>query len=184
MNWQLVSLDDTAPQPWRNGGGTTRELLAWPAPSAWRVRLSVAEVQAAGPFSRYEGVERWFAVLQGQGVVLRVGGAEHRLTRESESFGFDGGAAVDCALVDGPTRDFNLMAAPGRASMRRVRGAAGVEVRAPALLALYAHAEPAELRTAKGDLRVPAFHLAWRLQDTPLTARLRADDALWMEALA
>ena len=28
-DWQLVSLDAAAAQPWRNGGGTTRELLVW-----------------------------------------------------------------------------------------------------------------------------------------------------------
>ena len=29
-------LADVAPQPWRNGGGVTRELLAWPAAGDWR----------------------------------------------------------------------------------------------------------------------------------------------------
>ena len=183
MNWNRVCLDGVAPQPWRNGGGSTRELLAWPSVANWRVRLSVADVEAAGPFSRFEGIERWFAVLQGEGVVLRTGGAEHRLTRESEPLRFDGAGAVDCALIDGATRDFNLMAAPGRARMHRVRGASSFTVRAPALLALYAHDHPAELRTDEGELVVPAFHLAWRLQTTPVTAQVNAEDALWMEAL-
>ena len=46
MNWRSVSLASVPPQPWKNGGGTTRELLAWPAGADWRVRLSVAEVVA------------------------------------------------------------------------------------------------------------------------------------------
>ena len=46
MSWNLVQLADVAPQPWKNGGGTTRELLAWPDAASWRVRLSVAEVAA------------------------------------------------------------------------------------------------------------------------------------------
>ena len=44
-NWQVVSLDDVEPKPWRNGGGITRELLAWPHASEWRIRISVAPYQ-------------------------------------------------------------------------------------------------------------------------------------------
>ena len=33
-----VCAADVAPQAWRNGGGSTRELLAWPAGADWRLR--------------------------------------------------------------------------------------------------------------------------------------------------
>ncbi|OYU94699.1 MAG: histidine utilization protein HutD, partial [Burkholderiales bacterium PBB5] len=48
MTLHRVELETTSPQPWRNGGGTTHELLAWPpgAP-AWLVRVSVARIAAA-----------------------------------------------------------------------------------------------------------------------------------------
>ena len=46
----------------------TRELLAEPAPN-WRWRISVADIQGSGAFSAYPGVSRWFAVVQGAGVV-------------------------------------------------------------------------------------------------------------------
>ena len=94
MSWNLVQLADVAPQPWKNGGGTTRELLAWPDADRWRVRLSVAEVAADGPFSRFDGVQRWFAVLGGAGVQLVVDGVTHTLTAASEPFAFDGAAAT------------------------------------------------------------------------------------------
>jgi environmental stress-induced protein Ves len=87
------------PQPWKNGGGTTRELLAWPAAADWRVRLSVAEVAADGPFSRFEGVQRWFAVLRGAGVRLVVDGVAHTLTAASEPLAFDGAADTQCTLL-------------------------------------------------------------------------------------
>ena len=112
MKWNLVALADVPPQPWRNGGGATRELLAHPGPANWRVRMSVADVQAAGPFSRFEGIERWFAVLEGAGVVLRLAGEERLLTRGDPPLRFDGGVPVHCTLFTGATRDFNLMAAP------------------------------------------------------------------------
>ena len=44
MTLHTVALSSATPQAWRNGGGVTRELLAWPAADAWRVRVSVADV--------------------------------------------------------------------------------------------------------------------------------------------
>jgi environmental stress-induced protein Ves len=183
MNWVLVPLASVTPQPWRNGGGLTRELLPWPSPADWRVRLSIADVQAAGPFSRFEGVERWFAVLEGEGVVLRIGGDAHRLTRDSEPLRFDGAAAVDCKLLANTTRDFNLMAAPGRSRMHRVRRKLAFSTRGPALLALYAHDQPARVALGDEGLDVPAFHLAWRAVDGPAGGTVSGEDALWMEAM-
>jgi environmental stress-induced protein Ves len=182
MNWQLVSLDAQPAQHWRNGGGTTRELLAWPQRQDWTVRLSVADVQSSGPFSRFDGVERWFAVLEGDGVVLAGGLGTHRLTGDSDPFRFDGGVPVECTLAHGPTRDFNLMALPGRGRMQRVRGAAGVRAPAGALLALYTHAAGAHLRTDDDALVLPPYHLAWTLAAEPALVQVTAHDALWMEA--
>ena len=68
MSVRAIHVDEVAPQRWRNGGGFTRELLAWPAVEAWRLRVSVAEVESDGPFSSFPAVERWFAVLDGNGV--------------------------------------------------------------------------------------------------------------------
>ncbi len=100
---------DRAPQAWRNGGGRTRELLAWPAGPNWRLRISLADIDADGPFSVFPGVQRWFAVLEGGGVALTFAGAEQRLTPQSAPLCFDGADAPGCRLVDGPTRDLNLM---------------------------------------------------------------------------
>ena len=67
-----VRLEDCPFVPWRNGGGRTRELLAWPTPESWSVRVSVAEIEADGPFSQLPGIDRCFAVLAGAGVVLTL----------------------------------------------------------------------------------------------------------------
>jgi hypothetical protein len=109
MKPRLVHMLDVPAQPWRNGGGVTRELLASPAGEAWQLRISVADIDADGPFSRYPGVERWFTVLQGQGVELTIDGAVHRLARGDAPLRFDGAAATHTRLIDGPTRDLNLM---------------------------------------------------------------------------
>lgn len=115
---RLVSLTDVPAQPWRNGGGVTRELLtlAVTAPAddssshaPWRLRLSVAEVDVDGPFSKFVGVTRWFAVLHGDGVMLDIDGQAHRLAPGDEPVRFDGAAVTTCRLLGGATRDLNLM---------------------------------------------------------------------------
>jgi environmental stress-induced protein Ves len=106
---RLVHAADAPRQRWRNGGGWTRELLALPDARAWQVRISVADVEADGPFSVFAGVERWFTVLHGQGVTLTIDGATHRRTPSDAPLQFAGEATTDCRLIDGPTRDLNLM---------------------------------------------------------------------------
>ncbi len=120
---RLVREADVTPVPWRNGGGLTRELLAWPSPNDWRLRLSVADVAQDGPFSSYPGVTRVFAVLQGAGVVLDFAGATHTVCPGDAPLVFDGEAAPGCRLLDGPVRDFNLMARGGRCAVLPVESA-------------------------------------------------------------
>jgi uncharacterized protein len=106
---KLVLADDTPRQSWRNGGGRTRELLAGPDPSAWRFRVSVAEIDADGPFSVFAGVQRWFAVVEGAGVELTIDGRREQVTPQSDPLAFAGAALTSCRLLDGPTLDLNLM---------------------------------------------------------------------------
>ena len=127
-------LQDACTQPWRNGGGVTRELLAWaperaagthrasnPQHSDWAVRVSVADITQDGPFSAFPGIDRCFTVLQGPGVVLTLRGADLRLTPDSEPLAFDGADAPGCRLISRATRDLNLMVrqSTGRAWMQR-----------------------------------------------------------------
>ncbi len=123
MPRELRALDVT-PQPWRNGGGRTRELVASPPGADWMLRVSLADIDVDGPFSAFPGVQRWFAVVAGAGVVLTLPGATgtRRLTTADEPFAFDGAAAPGCRLIDGPTRDLNLMLRGGlRGEMARAR---------------------------------------------------------------
>lgn len=101
---------DRAPaQAWRNGGGVTRELFAWPPGEAWQVRVSIADIDRSGPFSSFAGVTRWFVVLEGEGVELGLPGGDVTLRPGDAARCFDGAAAPACRLLDGPTRDLNLM---------------------------------------------------------------------------
>lgn len=109
MSWSVVNAADVEPQRWRNGGGLTRELLAWPHAADWLLRVSVADIEADGPFSAFPGVERWFGVLAGQGVRLFEGAAACELRMGDALLEFDGGLAPACQLLGGPTRDLNVM---------------------------------------------------------------------------
>lgn len=107
----IVEADAVPPQPWKNGGGVTRELLRWPAAGAWQLRLSLADIAADGPFSAFPGVVRWFVVLEGDGVELTIDGQPHRRRPGDSPLRFDGAADTHCRLLSGPTRDLNLMLA-------------------------------------------------------------------------
>lgn len=150
---------DISPQPWRNGGGTTRELLARPAGDAWRVRVSVADVVSDGPFSSFPDVSRWFAVIDGAGVVLAIDGVEHCCTAGGPTLAFAGEADTRSRLIDGPTRDLNLMLRGAAGAMRRV--VAGDPFRPEASeCGLYASAA-GRVRVGASDEPMPAQALRW-----------------------
>lgn len=115
----VVQAEEVTPQAWRNGGGTTRELLAWPNVNAWQVRISRADIDADGPFSSFPGIKRWFAVLSGKGVELQFKDRRRTISIQDEVFPFDGQDAPFCRLIDGSTRDLNLMVQGGTGSMEK-----------------------------------------------------------------
>jgi environmental stress-induced protein Ves len=77
----------------------------------WRV--SVADIETSGPFSRYPYVDRCFVLLDGGGLTLHVDGAEHRISPLSP-FDFDGGSDTACVLSEGSARALNVMTRRGR----------------------------------------------------------------------
>jgi environmental stress-induced protein Ves len=192
MTWHTIHLADVPATPWRNGGGLTREMAIWPSAAAWRWRMSVAEVTASGPFSRFDGITRWFAVLKGAGVALTVRTpsdsddlviCEHHLTQHEPALCFDGGATTSCQLLDGPTQDFNLMVADDclPARMVRVHGDLHVLAGASKTIAIYAVDARATVRFNEEDLFVPAGTLVWRTLTKAAEVRIQGTHALWME---
>lgn len=189
MTWQMIHLNDIPPSPWRNGGGVTRELIAWPGADNWRWRMSVAEVAQSGPFSKFEGVQRWFAVLTGAGVRLTMGaqGGEQahtqELTQTSAPFCFDGEQPVDCTLTDGATQDFNLMLRAGQAKARmaRVNGEFSSLLQTPKIIAVYAITTVASLHFENQVLTLQPGTLVWRPCPAGSKFLVKADNALWME---
>jgi uncharacterized protein len=97
---------------WKNGGGVTTEILAEPKAEGGHLwRLSIAEVAQSGPFSDFSGYDRTIMLIDGPGFTLDFESApSRRIDRPFEPFSFDGGWKTNCTLIDGPIRDFNLMA--------------------------------------------------------------------------
>jgi uncharacterized protein len=128
----LIRGADLVAAPWKNGGGVTREVAAFPEGAgldAFVWRVSIADVAQAGPFSRFVGIDRTLVLLSGAGMLLDettedgAAGAQgaqsvktHALTRPLDMARFTGEAPIDARLVDGATRDFNLMVRRGAAS--------------------------------------------------------------------
>lgn len=105
--------------PWKNGGGSTTELLIRPegATLAERFffRVSMADVASSGPFSTFAGFDRHLVIVSGKGMTLSVGG--HALALEPlRPVCFSGDDAASGALVDGPVRDFNVIVERARAT--------------------------------------------------------------------
>lgn len=108
---RLIAFNDLTPAPWKNGGGSTTELLAFPAGAgfdAFDWRVSLATIAASGPFSRFDGIDRSLALVEGAAVTLTIDGAALALGRGDPPLRFAGEADV-AALVDGTTTDFNVM---------------------------------------------------------------------------
>ena len=97
-------------QPWKNGGGITHEIVREDDALGTRWRVSIAEVASDGPFSRFDGIDRIILMLTGNGFCLHgVGADPERIVSPLQPFAFPGEAVIQCMLVAGPVRDFNLM---------------------------------------------------------------------------
>lgn len=99
------------PEPWKNGGGVTRTLAADPD-GRWRV--SIADIERDGPYSRFPGYDRVSVVLSGEGVTLQGEGVLVALQpREPAPFGGDD--VLQSTLIGGPVRVLNLFVRRGEA---------------------------------------------------------------------
>jgi environmental stress-induced protein Ves len=164
----LVAVSDIAPLPWKNGGGVTRELLRVAcddgAGADWGMRISVADIDADGPFSPFPGVTRWFAVIAGAGVSLSwPGRAPLLLRRGAPALCFAGDPGPDCQLLDGSTRDLNVMVRTnwGHASVVGATFDDEASLGHSRGLGLFA-LRPLRLHaTGASALEMPALSLAW-----------------------
>lgn len=111
---KIFSKDQFKEMSWKNGGGSTTELLRIPKDTDhFTVRFSVAVVSSDGPFSQFPDIDRTLLILKGEGV--NVNG--EILTPLSPAFQFNGESEIQCTLINGPVKDFNVMVKRGFAKV-------------------------------------------------------------------
>ncbi|HVF35927.1 MAG TPA: HutD family protein [Candidatus Saccharimonadia bacterium] len=108
---------------WKNGLGWTSEIAISPAGAAfaddaYEWRLSIAELEADSDFSALPGIDRTIALVEGAGMLLTSSAGETVLERRGMLHAFAGEIAVQCRLIGGACRDFNVMTRRGRIAQR------------------------------------------------------------------
>ena len=98
--------------PWKNGGGETREITVFPAGSGiedfdWRI--SMATVAEDGPFSVFEGIDRTFFILEGDGVQLTFDNGKVETIGAASHLSFPADAPVRAKLLGDAVVDLNIM---------------------------------------------------------------------------
>ncbi|UGQ45746.1 HutD/Ves family protein [Massilia endophytica] len=110
---RLIQYASLHPTPWKNGGGSTTELIVCPPGATfddfeWRV--SIATITQSGPFSVFPGIDRTLTLIEGPGVVLDVGNERQVALSEREPMvAFPGETAVTATVDGAATTDFNVM---------------------------------------------------------------------------
>lgn len=116
MASRVIRAADLARVPWKNSGGTTAEVAAFPAGTdldgfGWRI--SMADVASDGPFSVFPGIDRTLIVAEGDGIELIVEGVPYRLEGSGAKLSFSGDDSTAGKLLSGPIRDLNVMTRRG-----------------------------------------------------------------------
>ena len=164
---QRFDLNQIPHSPWKNGGGSTREIVCFPPGAgmdgfAWRI--SVATIAQAGPFSAFAGIDRQIMLLDGDGVelVAQQAGIHHALQPRWQPFAFAGDVALDCTLLGGTSTDFNVMTRRGEwsAQVEVIKAEPGSSLSAdsPAGLCMVLDGH---CKTADGTLLEPGQGLWW-----------------------
>ena len=117
MTLHVLRAEDRPPTPWKNGGGVTREIAAFPPGAGldtfdWRV--SMATVSDGGPFSIFPGVDRVLAVLEGELTLRFESGSTLDLSPASPPAAFPGDIPLEAETPSGLVIDLNVMTRRGR----------------------------------------------------------------------
>jgi environmental stress-induced protein Ves len=117
MGFNIVTPDQYRTVPWKNGKGSTLELMVEKCRGedefVWR--LSMAPVIANGAFSDFAHYDRTLILVEGNGITLNHGNGQcDVLKKKFDMAQFDGGWHTDVVLQAGDILDFNVMTRQGK----------------------------------------------------------------------
>jgi environmental stress-induced protein Ves len=173
----IIRAHDSAPVPWKNGLGMTREIAVQPSvdSDAFLWRVSIAEVNSTAPFSSFPDIDRHIVLLDGAGFTMMLNDEyRHELTTPFMPFAFAGEAKVSVRLAYGPTRDFNLMVqrahARGEVIVWRKPGFQPIDSTIALIYAAHGEIETADGLLEAGD--------AWRPSGAGMPSVVLRQDAI------
>ncbi|MEK7354914.1 MAG: HutD family protein [Bdellovibrionota bacterium] len=152
---RLYKFFDMKKMPWKNGGGFSSEVAISPAGAElgrldfdWRV--SIAEIDAHGPFSPFPGYDRQLAVWKGEGI--SINGVEHLAMRP---FQFIGEIPIEARLIQDQVKDFGVIFKRGKfTSLMTAHKLAAEESSA-----LEFSGDECFVLCTRGELRIGEFYL-------------------------
>ncbi|MDH2910095.1 MAG: hypothetical protein HKL92_06060 [Candidatus Eremiobacteraeota bacterium] len=109
---RIIRLADCPEVPWRNGSGTTRELLLEPD-----LRVTVAHERSGAAFSDFSGWSRTIVPL-GAGLSLRLGERGEFAIPAFHAFAFAGSERASASLAAGAIEALNIMTRDGALAHR------------------------------------------------------------------
>ncbi|QBB72558.1 HutD family protein [Pseudolysobacter antarcticus] len=163
----MLTTADYRRMRWKNGLGWTTEIAVSPADAIadydWRV--SIAEIENDCAFSAFPGFDRTLLVLHGAGIELTFDQAPSVILHERDRPAqFAGEWQATCRLLNGPTRDFNVMTRRGIVSAELLHR--------PLVGAMWFHA------SAHSEWLI--HMLAGSAKVAGLTKPLETGDSLWL----
>ncbi|WP_172588294.1 HutD/Ves family protein [Shewanella xiamenensis] len=119
---QIIRYQDCESSLWKNGGGSTKQLLISPKDADltnFDYRFSIATISSNGPFSPFPGIDRQLCILEGEGVKLMMSdnaakSTELVLRPNQPAFCFSGETQIESQLLDKQIIDFNVMIKRGK----------------------------------------------------------------------
>lgn len=104
-------------KPWSNGGGMTQDVWLWPEAASqdeFDIRLSLASIEADGPFSAFPEIDRTITLVGGSPFGLDFDGNHKQQVEHLQPFSFDSAQTPSSRLGESSASAFNVMTRRGR----------------------------------------------------------------------
>ncbi|MFU0504776.1 HutD/Ves family protein [Pseudaminobacter sp. NGMCC 1.201702] len=150
--FELLTQESYRSVPWKNGQGTTRDVLLLPAGAShenFDIRVSLAPIVGDTPFSAFPGIERVITCLSDNLVVLVFADGREVQLDTLAPYRFDSSLSPSTRLPAGESQVLNVMTRRGRcnATVEITHGAAKNTLKVPSGGMVIVHA-------AQGDCEV------------------------------